>query len=56
MDHNFSEWVYCMWERNCEERESYGEEHLTFGEYKKLNALFLIDAYIKDKEKERASI
>jgi len=53
MEHNFTDWTYQKWEENCEEREGFGEEHLSLDEYTSEFGKFLHDEYVKDKDKER---
>ena len=53
MEHNFTNWTYQKWEENCEEREGFGEEHLSLDEYTSEFGKFLHDEYVKDKDKER---
>ncbi len=56
MEHNYTEWAYQLWEQNCEEHESFNEDHVTFEEYCRNNKQYLHDEYIKHKDKERANI
>ena len=53
VNHNFSVWAKHQWAINCDEREAYGNTHLTFEEYCKQNTKYLHDEYIKDKDDER---
>jgi len=53
IEHDYTSWCYNRYERCCEEREAYGEIHMSFEDYVFEYKKYLHDEYIKEKELER---